>query len=256
MAKDDIERCFSGLRSLRLGVAYVLSVGLILSPMFGAVHPWFKEYWIRSTPQGQLVLGSVGRTAELWQDEHEPDGPKALIGRVANVEFFDTSWHDRTLRVGLVDVVSEGSWLEDPNTVPNSSGGSFGPYDLDRIRVVGFPTEETAPLPIGYYSALSVLVTAATIAVLILLQPAVKLLWFHQGRQVRTLRWFIGRRLQWWSKQGVIVGTLTAITGERCWSIRHSFYRAVMGIEGDDGRRHRVVFSSLGLAWRLRLYRE
>jgi hypothetical protein len=243
-------RYYMSLRYMaRMAVVYCGLYVLIAGPVECAVvYPWLKEYWLRNSPQGRLILASVGEKAEACREDHPRDEPKAVVGTICEAIIRWNSPYDCRLSVHIDHILgSEGPRGRGPSGIVLQ----LGPNDLDRVRIVGRAVEDISPLPIGFTVSLCTIGAITAAVTIVLFHCFVKPLWFSQGQQVRALRGLVKQRIQWWSKQGVIIGTLKRVDGELCWNIRHLFYRTTMQVQTDDGKLHTIPFTSLGLVFRL-----
>lgn len=222
-------------------------------------QPMLQEYWLRNSPQGRLLLQSEGERIEVWNTSPmRPDGPRAYIGRVAISEVYAAYANTRKLRM-FVNYVMDGNMAVGSPETRDRAGITSGaitialaPWELGMAKVEGHPIQETRPIPAGYGTVWYAIAVANILVTAIVFRGILKRLWFWRSSQVQALRYLIPRRIQWWAKEGVIVGQLKKLAGEPCWSIRHCFFKATMEVEGDAGQIHRVAFTPLGLMWRLR----
>ena len=221
-------------------------------------QPMLQEYWIRNSPQGRLLLQSVGERIEAWDaSPMAPHHPRVYIGMIENSELY-TAWADtRRLRMS-VSYVMDGNMAvgsdETENRVGITSGSKsiiLAPWELGMAKVEGYPIQDTRPIPVAYETVWYLIAAANILVATMVFRGILKRIWFGRSSQVQAVRRLVPRSIQWWTNHGVVIGTLKKVKAEPCWNIRHCFLKATMEIEGDEGQIHRIAFTPSGLVWRL-----
>jgi hypothetical protein len=221
-------------------------------------QPMLQDYWLRNSPQGRLLLQSTGETVEVWNMcPMDPIGPRAYVGRIIDSEVYRAYTDTRKLRMDVSFTMDGNMAIGSPETRSGpgirsgSASISLGPEQMHMAKVEGYPIQDTRPIPLEYETVWYAIAAADILIVALVFRGILKRVWFWRSSQVQALRQLVPHRIQWWTNHGVVIGRLKKLRAEPCWSIRNSFYRATMEIEGDDGEFHQLPFTPLGLVWRL-----